>query len=53
MLGTVLCVTYEQLHQNRADIVRKVAAFLDVSLTEEQVEGIARNTTLTMTNFWQ
>ena len=41
---TVLCLTYEQLHQDRAAAVRKVAKFLDVCLTEEQVEGIVNNT---------
>ena len=41
---TVLCLTYEQMHQDRASVVRKVADFLEVSLTEEQVEGIVNNT---------
>ena len=41
---TVLCLTYEQMHQDRASVVRKVAEFLDVALSEEQVEGIVSNT---------
>ena len=41
---TVLCVTYEQMHQDRAAVVRRVAAFLDRPLTEDQVEAIVRYT---------
>ena len=41
---TVLCLTYEQLHEDRATVVRKVAEFLDKSLTSEEVEAIAKHT---------
>ena len=42
--NTVLCLTYEQLHQDRASVVRKVAGFLGVSLTDDDVDSIVRNT---------
>ena len=41
---TVLCVTYEQMHQDRASIVREVAEFLDVALTDADVDNIVENT---------
>ena len=43
-LDTVLCLTYEQLHQDRASVVRRVADFLGVSLTDADVDDIVRNT---------
>jgi len=41
---TVLCLTYEQLHSNRAEVVRKIATFLGRTLTDADVEGIVANT---------
>ncbi|XP_037084334.1 sulfotransferase family cytosolic 1B member 1-like [Pollicipes pollicipes] len=41
---TVLCVTYEQLHADRAAVVRRVAAFLERSVTDAEAESIARHT---------
>jgi len=41
---TVLCLTYEQLHSDRAEAVRKIAAFLGRALTDADVEGIVANT---------
>jgi len=41
---TVLCLTYEQLHSNRAAAVRRIAAFLGRTLTDADVEGIVANT---------
>ncbi|KAF0311185.1 Amine sulfotransferase [Amphibalanus amphitrite] len=41
---TVLCLTYEQMHQDRGSVVRKVADFLGVSLSDADVDDIAKNT---------
>ena len=41
---TVLCLTYEQMHQDRASVVRKVADFLGVSLNDTDVDNIVINT---------
>ena len=41
---TVLCVTYEQMHQDRRSVVRKVADFLGVSLTDADVDDIVKYT---------
>ena len=41
---TVLCLTYEQMHQDRASVVRKVADFLGVSLSEEDVFNVVKLT---------
>ena len=41
---TVLCLTYEQMHQDRASVVREVAEFLDVALTDADVDNIVENT---------
>ncbi|XP_037084335.1 sulfotransferase family cytosolic 1B member 1-like [Pollicipes pollicipes] len=41
---TVLCVTYEQLHADRAAVVRRVAAFLERPVTDAEAESIARHT---------
>ena len=56
---TVLCLTYEQMHQDRASVVRKVAEFLDVALTDADVDNIVENTSFEVmkrnpdTNFQQ
>ena len=56
---TVFCVTYEELHQDRAGVVRKVAAFLNRPITEDQVKAIVRYTSFKVmrenpaTNFHQ
>jgi len=41
---SVLCVTYEQLHSDRAEVVRKVAKFLGCTLTDADVEDVVSNT---------
>ncbi|XP_043220084.1 sulfotransferase family cytosolic 1B member 1-like [Amphibalanus amphitrite] len=41
---TVLCLTYEQMHQDRGSVVRKVADFLGVSLSDADVDDIVKNT---------
>ena len=41
---TVLCLTYEQMHQDRASVVRKVADFLGVALTDADVDNVVENT---------
>jgi len=41
---TVLCLTYEQLHSDRAEVVRKVAEFLGRTLTDASVQGIVNHT---------
>ncbi|XP_037074426.1 sulfotransferase family cytosolic 1B member 1-like [Pollicipes pollicipes] len=41
---TVLCVTYEQLHADRAAVVRRVATFLGRPATDDQVESIVSHT---------
>ena len=56
---TVLCLTYEQMHQDRASVVRKVAVFLGVVLTDADVDNIVENTSFEVmkrnpdTNFQQ
>ena len=56
---TVLCLTYEQMHQDRASVVRKVADFLGVSLNDNEVGNIVANTSFEVmkanpsTNFHQ
>ncbi|KAF0311073.1 Sulfotransferase 1C3 [Amphibalanus amphitrite] len=40
----VLCLTYEELHEDRVGAVRRVAEFLDKPLTQEEAEAIARHT---------
>ncbi|KAF0293369.1 Sulfotransferase family cytosolic 1B member 1 [Amphibalanus amphitrite] len=42
--NTVLCLTYEQMHQDRGSVVLKVADFLGVSLSDADVDNIAKNT---------
>jgi len=41
---TVLCLTYEELHSDRAAAIRRIAAFLGRPLTDADVEGIVANT---------
>jgi len=41
---TVLCLTYEQLHSDRAEVVRKVAKFLGRTLTDASIQGIVHHT---------
>ena len=41
---TVLCVTYEQLHEDRVGVVRKVAEFLEKPVTAGEAEDIAKHT---------
>jgi len=41
---SVLCLTYEQLHSDRAEVVKKVAKFLGRTLTDAHVEDIVNST---------
>ncbi|XP_043190034.1 amine sulfotransferase-like [Amphibalanus amphitrite] len=56
---TVLCLSYEQMHQDRGSVVRKVADFLGVSLSDADVDDIVKNTSFEVmkanpyTNFHQ